>query len=530
MLNLNGPRWYKVPSCSEINAKNLHSDTILFHGVNKSGSWAMADVLKKTYYHIGADENYSCRYFGLPHDREESLLRFSKNSKNSIAPRILIDHDLAELRGRFPSAKFITLLRDPIKRIISCYYWLNSHHPEFIKNRDILSWAKQSGRDYTLCSQFAYKNGLKVFTDQSISNRELANIARTWFTNNISAFGLSEFFEESVFWIASHLGLDQVPEWDPDLRNVKRPTWDSIDINIYNELEEMFAYDVFFYQEFRGVFLKETFDLRNNILMKTYEASCNHARNLQLSYGHSPTKSCASKIAGRIEEVHNRFNSHNLNQLIAQEQGLEIVEDGLPSWWHDGNNIMLSSPSLKGFAPPKLDFPKGQTSPTNSIFILLSGMLPPITVWGADSTIYIGRNASLPGGRIVCGSGSLVYIGDDVRATHSPIFDARNNGAICIKNDCLISSNCRFITDDMHSILDVHTNKRINKYGGFIFIDSHVWIGFDSIIYRGAKIGKNCVIGLRSFVNSDILPGTLAAGSPARTLRVGISWDKSDAP
>ena len=50
-------------------------------------------------------------------------------------------------------------------------------------------------------------------------------------------------------------------------------------------------------------------------------------------------------------------------------------------------------------------------------------------------------------------------------------------------------------------------------------IGHDVWIGVDSIIRRGVKIGNGAVIGANSFVNSDIPDFAIAVGSPAKVIK-----------
>jgi virginiamycin A acetyltransferase len=50
-------------------------------------------------------------------------------------------------------------------------------------------------------------------------------------------------------------------------------------------------------------------------------------------------------------------------------------------------------------------------------------------------------------------------------------------------------------------------------------IGNDVWIGVDSIIKRGVKIGDGAVIGANSVVTKDVLPFAIVAGSPAKLLR-----------
>lgn len=50
-------------------------------------------------------------------------------------------------------------------------------------------------------------------------------------------------------------------------------------------------------------------------------------------------------------------------------------------------------------------------------------------------------------------------------------------------------------------------------------IGNDVWIGVDSIVRRGVKIGNGAVVGANSFVNKDVPPFAIVVGSPARIVK-----------
>ncbi len=50
-------------------------------------------------------------------------------------------------------------------------------------------------------------------------------------------------------------------------------------------------------------------------------------------------------------------------------------------------------------------------------------------------------------------------------------------------------------------------------------IGHDVWIGVDSIIRRGVKIGNGAVIGANSFVNMDVPDFSIVAGNPAKIIK-----------
>jgi virginiamycin A acetyltransferase len=49
-------------------------------------------------------------------------------------------------------------------------------------------------------------------------------------------------------------------------------------------------------------------------------------------------------------------------------------------------------------------------------------------------------------------------------------------------------------------------------------VGNDVWIGVNSVIKRGVRIGDSAIIGANSFVNTDIPEFSVAAGSPARII------------
>jgi len=56
------------------------------------------------------------------------------------------------------------------------------------------------------------------------------------------------------------------------------------------------------------------------------------------------------------------------------------------------------------------------------------------------------------------------------------------------------------------------------KYKGEVVIGKNSWIG-ENVSIIGAKIGKHCVIGANSFVNSDIPDYSIAVGTPAKVIK-----------
>jgi virginiamycin A acetyltransferase len=70
-------------------------------------------------------------------------------------------------------------------------------------------------------------------------------------------------------------------------------------------------------------------------------------------------------------------------------------------------------------------------------------------------------------------------------------------------------STSSFFYDDSYNVLTAQP----------CVIGNDVWIGVDSIIRRGIEIGNGAIIGANSFVNSDVPPFAVVAGSPAKIIK-----------
>ncbi|MDG3064867.1 acyltransferase [Thauera mechernichensis] len=99
---------------------------------------------------------------------------------------------------------------------------------------------------------------------------------------------------------------------------------------------------------------------------------------------------------------------------------------------------------------------------------------------------------------------------------------------ICAANSVKIGKECLFGADVLVADNDFHpiesAGRRFAKHDSIesapVVIEDNVFIGTRSIVLKGVTIGSNSVIGAGSIVVSDIPPGVIAVGVPARVLRV----------
>ena len=66
---------------------------------------------------------------------------------------------------------------------------------------------------------------------------------------------------------------------------------------------------------------------------------------------------------------------------------------------------------------------------------------------------------------------------------------------------------------------DTDPENRSATYGKPIVIEDKVWIGINSTVLPGVRIGYGSIIGANSVVTKDVPPMTIVAGNPARVIK-----------
>ncbi len=142
------------------------------------------------------------------------------------------------------------------------------------------------------------------------------------------------------------------------------------------------------------------------------------------------------------------------------------------------------------------------------------------------SQISIGENTSIGAGTIITTQsyklpiktklliGANTYIGEN---NNIRVSDAE----IIIGNNCLISQMVSLISVN-HNIPNasefiIESGLDYTKAG--IHIGNDVWIGTNTVVLPGVKIGNGAVIGASSLVNTNIPENAIVVGNPARIIK-----------
>ncbi len=108
------------------------------------------------------------------------------------------------------------------------------------------------------------------------------------------------------------------------------------------------------------------------------------------------------------------------------------------------------------------------------------------------------------------------YIGNNVRYQGRvvPLYPE----LIKIYDNVFLARNVHFETHDMiNNLLNtMYPDAGLPEYVGCIEIRENVFVGSDTTILYGVRIGENCIIGSGSLVNKDCEPNSIYAGVPAR--------------
>jgi hypothetical protein len=251
---------------------------IVFHGVNKSGSLSMTNVMRKAYAAAGRGDDVFSRYHGRP-QTDEALLDIVYTS----APRgaLFVNHYLyGAVDLERAGAIMVTQFRHPLPRIISVHQWLKREHVRKQKTEQGFPTleefvAKSRGTAHSQICQIGVGFGPEWRERMvRVSAKEALELALANLERGIAWFGLAEFFEESIFVLAAISGLTAVPTWEKDDRNEGRTlVWD-LAADKREMIEHHYKEEFAFYAHAKSIFLSRINRLTFGAELQAYRAAC----------------------------------------------------------------------------------------------------------------------------------------------------------------------------------------------------------------------------------------------------------------
>jgi acetyltransferase-like isoleucine patch superfamily enzyme len=129
----------------------------------------------------------------------------------------------------------------------------------------------------------------------------------------------------------------------------------------------------------------------------------------------------------------------------------------------------------------------------------------PIIFERPNAEIVVGKRSFVKGSLI---ASTKIEIGDDVLVAWNVTIVDHDSHSISF------SKRARDVHDWMAGSKDwTHVNSRP------VYICNKSWIGFNSIVLKGVRIGEGAVVGAGSVVTKEVDPWTVVVGNPARCIK-----------
>lgn len=132
--------------------------------------------------------------------------------------------------------------------------------------------------------------------------------------------------------------------------------------------------------------------------------------------------------------------------------------------------------------------------------------------------VTIARGASLVCTGVIANKGKGIIIGNNC-AVGAQSFLA-GQGGIKIGNDVIIGPGVRIFSENHnYNEIEISIRKQGETRKGII-IEDNCWIGANAVILDGIRIGKGTVIAAGSVVTNSIDQNKVAAGVPAKVIKI----------
>lgn len=144
---------------------------------------------------------------------------------------------------------------------------------------------------------------------------------------------------------------------------------------------------------------------------------------------------------------------------------------------------------------------------------------------GNDAVIHIRKSSRYLGLIATVFDESVFYLGPGASFTSEARFLPTERKHVIVGSDAMFSSRVLFRTADPHLIYSARTRQRVNASES-IWVGDHVWLGEDTLLLKGARVGSGSILAARAVVTKSVPSNSTAAGVPARVVGSDIFWTR----
>lgn len=269
-------RRYQVEVSGDIERFRAGTKTLVFHGINKSGSMCLSNVFRTAYILASRRSEFYCHYHRPRYDFDELLRRI----ENSTGPALFISHNLYGAVTLTQQHLLVSMFRHPLPRIVSGYQWVknrfveNGGSPEGFQTLEEFV-EKGAGITWSQIAQFGIGYDPKVRGRiWRLSAQETYELCMKNIERDLHWFGVAELFEETIFIFAAICGLPQVPAWERDMRNPGRALTNELSPAQQEMIRHYYRYDFKLYAYALALFRERLGRLEFGGDFASYKIAC----------------------------------------------------------------------------------------------------------------------------------------------------------------------------------------------------------------------------------------------------------------